>query len=279
MLHFLDNQRSVGPASRAGQRGKRGLNENLGREIMELHTLGVDGGYTQTDVTSLAKILTGWSYVGPQGVLGDPGTFQFNANAHEPGPVSLLGKVYADDGVDQGRAALLDLARRPSTARFVATKLARAFIADTPPPALVERLARTFTATEGDLKAVSLALIAAPEAWVPQPGKVRSPFEILVATDRLLGRLPEDPGPDPGTATVDGHGAVGAAKPERLFHGRSRLGLARGDEAPARLLRSARQQAEDAAEPERPARRALRGRARRRRPRRPSPAPRAASRA
>ena len=195
MLHVLDNQRSVGPGSRAGQRGSRGLNENFGREIMELHTLGVGGGYTQADVTSLAEILTGWSYVAPQGARGDPGTFLFNANAHEPGPLSLLGTVYPDDGVEQGRAALLDLARRPSTARFLATKLARAFVADAPPPALVDRLARTFTATDGDLRAVSLALIAAPEAWAPAPGKVRSPYEILIATDRLLGRLPEDPGP------------------------------------------------------------------------------------
>ena len=194
MLHFLDNQRSVGPASRAGQRGKRGLNENLGREIMELHTLGVGGGYTQADVTSLAKILTGWSYVGPQGARGDPGTFLFDPDAHEPGPIALLGTSYPDTGVEQGRAALLDLARHASTARFVATKLARAFVADAPPPALVERLARTFTATDGDLRAVSLALIAASEAWQPAPGKVRTPYEIIIATNRLLGRLPEDPG-------------------------------------------------------------------------------------
>ena len=194
MLHFLDNVRSVGPRSRAGLRGHRGLNENLGREIMELHTLGVGGGYTQADVTNLAKILTGWSYVGPQGARGEPGTFVFVDGAHEPGPIELLGRVYQDQGLSQGRAALLDIARRPQTARFVATKLARAFIADVPPLALVDRLANIFQATDGDLKAVSLALVEAPEAWSLSPGKVRPPYDVIIATNRLLGHLPEDPG-------------------------------------------------------------------------------------
>ncbi|MBE7219631.1 MAG: DUF1800 family protein [Caulobacteraceae bacterium] len=195
MLHFLDNARSVGPVSRAGLRSGRGLNENLGREIMELHTLGVDGGYTQADVTNLARILTGWSIEGPEGQPpGDARGFVFRAGAHEPGPIPLLGRTYADAGAAQGRAALDDLARRPQTARFVATKLARAFVADAPPPALVDGLARTFRDTDGDLRAVSLALISAPEAWAPTPGKVRTPWELIIATNRLLGHLPEDPG-------------------------------------------------------------------------------------
>ena len=194
MLHFLENNRSVGPDSRAGLRGHRGLNENLGREIMELHTLGVDGGYKQADVTSLAKILTGWSYVGPQGARGDPGTFVFLENAHEPGPIALLDWTYPAAGIEQGRAALLDIARQPRTARFIATKLARAFVSDAPSPALVDRLATTFHKTDGDLRAVSLALIDAPEAWASVPGKVRPPYDIIVATNRLLGHLPEDPG-------------------------------------------------------------------------------------
>jgi uncharacterized protein (DUF1800 family) len=116
MLFFLDNQQSLGPDSRAGLNRKRGLNENLAREIMELHTLGVGGGYTQEDVTTLARIITGWTFVGRQGVLGQPGTFVFNANAHEPGPQRLLGKVYPPTGVAQGEAALTDIARHPSTA-------------------------------------------------------------------------------------------------------------------------------------------------------------------
>ena len=194
MLHFLDNTRSVGPNSRAGQRGRRGLNENFGREIMELHTLGAGSGYTQADVTNLARILTGWSYVGAEGRGGDPGTFVFRENAHEPGPLALLGRTYPDAGVEQGRAALLDIARDPRTARFIATKLARAFVADAPPPALVDRLATTFTATDGDLKAVSLALTAAPEAWSPTLAKMRTPWDVIIATNRLLGHLPEDPG-------------------------------------------------------------------------------------
>src|SRR4051794_3234623 len=122
MLFFLDNQQSAGPDSRAGRNRKRGLNENLAREIMELHTLGVGGGYSQADVTSLARIITGWTFAGRQGQLGAPGTFVFNPNAHEPGAQQLLGTTYDDSGLTQGEAALADLAGHPSTAKFIATK-------------------------------------------------------------------------------------------------------------------------------------------------------------
>ena len=155
MLFFLDNQQSLGPDSRAGQNRKRGLNENLAREIMELHTLGVGGGYTQDDVTSLARIITGWTFAGRQGQLGAPGSFVFNANAHQPGPQRLLGKTYEDNGVAQGEAALADIARHPSTAKFIATKFARHFVADDPPPALVARLQDIFHKTDGDLRALA----------------------------------------------------------------------------------------------------------------------------
>jgi uncharacterized protein (DUF1800 family) len=195
MLFFLDNQQSLGPNSRAGLNRKRGLNENLAREIMELHTLGVGGGYTQEDVTSLARIITGWSFVGRQGILGTPGSFVFNANAHEPGPQRLLGKIYPAGGVEQGEAALADIARHPSTAKFIATKFARHFVADDPPPALLARLQNTFVKTDGDLKALSLALVDSDEAWSAPPTKMRSPYEFLVATGRLLAHVPEDPGP------------------------------------------------------------------------------------
>ena len=104
MLFFLDNQQSLGSGSRAGQNRNRGLNENLAREIMELHTLGVGGGYSQDDVTSLARIITGWTYAGRQGQLGTPGTFVFNANAHQPGAQRVLGKIYEPNGVAQGEA-------------------------------------------------------------------------------------------------------------------------------------------------------------------------------
>jgi uncharacterized protein (DUF1800 family) len=195
MLFYLDNQQSVGPDSRAGRRRKRGLNENLARETMELHTIGVDGGYTQADVTSLSRILTGWTFVGPKGFLGEPGSFVFNANAHEPGPQRLLGKVYPAGGLAQGEAALADLARHPATARFIAIKFAGHFVADDPPPALVARLADVFTRTDGDLKALTLALVDSDEAWHMPLTKIRSPYEYLVATGRLLDRVPENPGP------------------------------------------------------------------------------------
>ena len=194
MLHFLDNAQSIGPNSRAGQNGKRGLNENLAREIMELHTLGVNGGYTQADVTSLARILTGWTSVGAQGREGEPGTFVFNAQAHEPGPQTLLGKTYREDGVAQGEAALDDLARRPATAKFVVGKFVRHFVADAPPPGLVDTLAKIFQATDGDLMALTVALIDADDAWSAPPMKMRSPYDYLVAVDRALGHVPDDPG-------------------------------------------------------------------------------------
>jgi uncharacterized protein (DUF1800 family) len=194
MLFFLDNQQSLGPDSRAGQNRNRGLNENLAREIMELHTLGVGGGYTQDDVTSLSRIITGWTFAGRQGQLGAPGSFVFNANAHQPGPQVLLGKTYEATGVAQGEAALLDLARHPSTAKFIATKFARHFVADDPPPALVARLQDVFRKTDGDLKAMTMALLDSDEAWRAPLTKVRSPYEFLVATGRLLARVPDDPG-------------------------------------------------------------------------------------
>ena len=193
MLFFLDNQQSLGPDSRAGQNRKRGLNENLAREIMELHTLGVGGGYTQDDVTSLARIITGWTFAGRQGQLGPPGSFVFNSNAHQPGPQLLLGKTYEPTGLAQGEAALADIARHPSTANFIATKFVRHFVADDPPPALVARLRDVFVKTDGDLKALAMALVDSDEAWQAPLTKMRSPYDFLVASGRLLARVPEDP--------------------------------------------------------------------------------------
>ena len=195
MLFFLDNQQSLGPDSRAGQNRKRGLNENLAREIMELHTLGVGSGYSQDDVTSLARIITGWTFAGRQGQLGVPGSFVFNANAHEPGPQRLLGKTYPDNGVAQGEAALADIARHRATATFIATKFARHFVADDPPPALVARLQDVFLSSDGDLKALAAALVDSDEAWQAPPTKMRSPYEYLVATGRLLSHIPDEPNP------------------------------------------------------------------------------------
>jgi len=204
MLFFLDNQQSLGPDSRAGQNRKRGLNENLAREIMELHTLGVGGGYSQDDVTSLARIITGWTFAGRQGQLGAPGSFVFNANAHEPGGQRLLGKIYEANGVAQGEAALADIARHPSTAKFVAAKFARHFVADDPPPALVARLQDTFRKSDGDLRALTVALVDSDEAWRAPLTKLRSPYEFLVAAGRLLARIPDDPGPYLGSLNLLG---------------------------------------------------------------------------
>ncbi|CAN7446315.1 DUF1800 family protein [Bradyrhizobium sp. LjRoot220] len=194
MLFFLDNQQSLGPDSRAGKNRNRGLNENLAREILELHTLGVGGGYSQDDVTSLARVITGWTYAGRQGQLGAPGTFVFNANAHQPGAQRVMGKIYESNGAAQGEAVLADIARHPSTAKFIATKFARHFVADDPPPALVARLADVFGKTDGDLKALATALVDSDEAWKTPLTKVRSPYEFLVASGRLLAQIPGDPG-------------------------------------------------------------------------------------
>jgi uncharacterized protein (DUF1800 family) len=195
MLFYLDNAQSFGPHSKAGQNRKRGLNENLAREILELHTLGVDGGYTQADVTTLARILTGWTFAGREGKLAEPGTFIFFANAHEPGDQTLLGKVYPAGGVEQGEAALADLARHAATARHIARKLARHFVADNPPDSLVAKLEKVFRDTDGDLKSVSVALIDADESWTTPLTKMRTPEEFMLAALRAIDRMPDDPGP------------------------------------------------------------------------------------
>ncbi len=191
MLDFLDNRQSVGPNSPVGRRQRKGLNENLAREIMELHTLGVSGGYSQADVTNLARIITGWTVVGREGVLGFPGSFAFNAGLHEPGTTPLLGRAYDQPGRAQGVAALTDLARHPATAQFIATKLVRHFVADDPPPKLVALLEGSFRSSGGDLRAVYRALLGSDEAWKAPATKVRSPQEFLLASYRAIGRQPD----------------------------------------------------------------------------------------
>jgi uncharacterized protein (DUF1800 family) len=187
MLLYLNNAQSIGPSSVAGINRDRGLNENLAREILELHTLGVRTVYTQADVTNFAKVLTGWTI---RETASDPdhgGEFVFLRRAHEPGPQTVIGNEYPDNGVGQGRAVLADLARHPATARHLATKLVRHFVADEPPPMLVDRLARRFLDTDGDLKELARALIAAPEAWAPEQAKIKRPAEWIVAVLRATG--------------------------------------------------------------------------------------------
>jgi uncharacterized protein (DUF1800 family) len=185
MLAYLNNAESVGPDSPAGKRRDRGLNENHARELMELHTLGVKGGYSQADVTAVANILTGWSFSGGRDG-NEPGVFVFRISAHEPGPRTVIGKVYGQLGEQQGEALLADLGRASATATHIATKLARSFVADSPPPALVTKLADTFRSSDGDLKQLALALVDDDEAW-QGPGKFRTPQQFLWSSRRALG--------------------------------------------------------------------------------------------
>ena len=195
MLLYLDNQQSMGPDSKAA-RGiarrnpdrKTGINENLARETMELHTVGVDGGYTQTDVTAFSEVLTGWSIAGRDGwrTGAQPGTFLFRQAMHEPGSEVVMGKRFADTGYQQCVSVLRDLAARPATAHFIATKLARHFIADDPPQPAVERVAEAFTRSGGDLPSVYKALIDSPEAWDQPVAKYKSPSDYIVSAFRGL---------------------------------------------------------------------------------------------
>ncbi len=185
MLLYLDNAQSVGPNSIAGRMSDRGLNENLAREMMELHTVGVDGGYTQTDVTEFAKILTGWSIARDR--EPDPGSFRWRPAIHEPGSKTLLGRTYQEDGMDEAIAAMSDLASRPETARHIATRLARHFVADEPPQAAVDTLAAVFRKTDGDLHAVSLALVELPQIWLAPLSKVKTPNDLVISVCRTFG--------------------------------------------------------------------------------------------
>jgi uncharacterized protein (DUF1800 family) len=195
MLLYLDNHLSVGPNSQAARRALRrgtgaplGINENLAREILELHTLGVNGGYTQADVTTFAEVISGWSVGGGFGrqASGEPGRFVFRAELHEPGTKALLFMRYADTGVGQGEAVLRDLAQRPATAQHIATKLARHFVSDEPPRAAVDRLEHAFLRSRGHLPTVYRALIETPEVWAQPLTKYKTPSDYVISTYRGL---------------------------------------------------------------------------------------------
>jgi uncharacterized protein (DUF1800 family) len=192
MLMYLDNARSIGPNSPAGRNRRRGLNENLAREILELHTLGVRSVYSQDDVTSFAKVITGWTVVPARQDPELGGTFNFNPRMHETGPQSVIGKRYDAAGVEQGRRVLADLARHPATAKHIAQKFARHFVSDAPPPALVDRLTRRFLDTGGDLKELAKALIRSDEAWDASRTRFKRPAEWIVGSLRALGASPPD---------------------------------------------------------------------------------------
>ncbi len=187
MLVYLDNWISVGPNSFVGQEFGLGLNENLARETLELHTLGVDGGYTQDDIISYAKAITGWSFGNPNIQSQNMGAFIFEPLLHEPGPVTVMNKTYTGTGQDQGLEVLADLASHPSTAKFIAGKLARHFHSDNPPQSLIDRLEQAFTASQGDLLVVSSALVSAPEMWLGDFSKLRNSEEFVIAALRAFG--------------------------------------------------------------------------------------------
>jgi len=196
MLVYLDQAQSIGPHSPAAERfgggnGKpKGLNENLAREIMELHTVGVDAGYTQADVTEFARAMTGYSITGPRDA-DRPGRFVFRQNAHEPGVRHVMGRSYSQPDGYQAWGVMQDLAASPHTAHHIATKLAVHFVADDPPPALVERLQANFLQTHGDLGALAHTLVTAPEAWEPQASKFKTPYEFMVSSWRAAGTVPQ----------------------------------------------------------------------------------------
>jgi uncharacterized protein (DUF1800 family) len=187
MLFYLDNAASMGPNSVAGLNRNRGLNENLAREILELHTLGVRTGYSQDDVTTFAKVLTGWSFNDPGNDPVRGGEFLFNRRFHEPGVLKVIGRDYHDTGIEQGRAVLADLARHPATAAHVATKLACHFVSDEPPPVLVTRLEAAFRDSDGDLRHTAKALVESPEAWDEARTKLKRPGEWMVGMVRAAG--------------------------------------------------------------------------------------------
>jgi uncharacterized protein (DUF1800 family) len=185
MLIYLDNNRSFGPDSMAGKRGERGMNENLAREILELHTLGVDGGYTQQDVIGLAQLITGWT-VARSKQISENG-FLFRPQAHQPGDKQFMGQVIHSKDEKAGIEALKKVSLHPATAKHLATKLAAHFIRDVPPPEAVAQLSECFMDTQGDLKAMTQLLITMPQAWETPFARVKSPYEWLISVIRGSG--------------------------------------------------------------------------------------------
>jgi uncharacterized protein (DUF1800 family) len=190
---YPQNPRQQQQVQKAAKNAPKGLNENYAREIMELHTLGVNGGYTQKDVTELAKILTGWTIKQPR----KGGGFEFNDRVHEPGTKYLLGQKFKDDGEKEGEKAIEMLAHNPSTAKFISRKLAMRFVSDNPPDALVNRMAETFKKSDGDIKEVLRTMFKSPEFWAPDTyrAKVKTPLEFVASSLRATGADVQFAGP------------------------------------------------------------------------------------
>jgi uncharacterized protein (DUF1800 family) len=200
MLFYLDNHSSIGPHSLAAERAQAnpavknkdlGLNENYARELMELHTLGVDGGYTQKDVTEVAKVFTGWTIEEPRKGSG----FTFNERRHEPGPKYVLGRTIQENGEQEGLAVLHQLASNPATAHHLSQQLAERFVSDTPPPTLVDRMAKTYLHTDGDIRQVLRTMFTSPEFWSREAyrAKVKTPEEFVLSAVRATGGEVERP--------------------------------------------------------------------------------------
>jgi uncharacterized protein (DUF1800 family) len=197
MLFYLDNWLSVGPDSPAASHARRGqprpsgINENYGREVMELHTVGVGGGYSQADVIALAKIMTGWTIDQPY----RGGEAAYMPQRHEPGSVEWYGHKVRDTGYDEGRDALLWLARQPATAHHISYELAQRFVADTPPPALVDAMAKTYLRTDGDIRQMLWTMVNRPEFWAAQDehNKVKTPLDFVASAFRATGTNPTQP--------------------------------------------------------------------------------------
>jgi len=181
------------PQQQQAKKNVRGLNENYGRELMELHTLGVDGGYTQKDVTEVARCFTGWTIDKPR----EYADFKFDERLHDPDPKIVLGKKIHAGGMKDGEQVIEMLVRHPSTAKFISTKLARRFVSDTPPQSLVSRMEQTFQSSDGDIRAVLKTMIYSPEFWSREAyrAKVKTPFELVVSTARALGADVDTPMP------------------------------------------------------------------------------------
>ena len=197
MLLYLDQAQSIGPESPAAKYQARGgkhagLNENLAREILELHSVGLEAGYSQADVTEFARAMTGWSIAGPRESPDREGRFFFRPAAHQPGVREIMGRRYADGGQEQARAVIKTLAASPHTAHHLATKIAQHFVADDPPPTLVDKLAGAYLASDGQLGLVAQTLIKAPETWAPAAMKFKTPYEFLVSSWRATGVEPQE---------------------------------------------------------------------------------------
>jgi uncharacterized protein (DUF1800 family) len=194
MLHYLDNWQNTTPNPNPKAKNRGGLNENYARELMELHTLGVKGGYTQKDVTSLAHIFTGWGYLPANSKQGNPFTFFFNSKRHDPSPKTLLGKQITGTGEQEVEQALDMLATNQATAKFVSYKIAQRFVSDNPPKALVDRMKNRWLQTDGDIKSVLTTMFNSPEFWAPAAhhSKFKTPLEYVVSAARATGSNVEE---------------------------------------------------------------------------------------